>query len=250
MGLAEAPLSTSTPLTQLNSITRLPLGSTLTSIYKVVVPYTPVAVLSGAFFYRNGRVVLGDQEHHQASLHWAQPLYCIAMLTVFAWPALLSAMTRTTSARRQLLSISTFAILTIISLAAIHYGTIAHPFLLADNRHYTFYIWRKIINRTSWTRYALAPVYAAMLRLWWIALGENFYRFCLACLSRRSALADKPLLQTNQLYHSTGEFIVLVIGFLSVHLRCYHTLPSNRTKVLSHHLPYCSPSSLFRLQGD
>ena len=26
--------------------------------------------------------------------------------------------------------------------AVVHYFTIAHPYLLADNRHYTFYVWK------------------------------------------------------------------------------------------------------------
>ena len=37
--------------------------------------------------------------------------------------------------------------------------TIAHPYLLADNRHYTFYIWRKIITRTELSPIFLAPIY-------------------------------------------------------------------------------------------
>jgi alpha-1,2-glucosyltransferase len=39
-----------------------------------------------------------------------------------------------------------------------HY-TIEHPFLLADNRHYPFYVWRKIYKRHWTIRYALTPVY-------------------------------------------------------------------------------------------
>ena len=46
-----------------------------------------------------------------------------------------------------------------MGVLAVRYGTIAHPFLLADNRHYTFYVWRRIINARLWTRYALVPVY-------------------------------------------------------------------------------------------
>jgi alpha-1,2-glucosyltransferase len=28
---------------------------------------------------------------------------------------------------------------------AIHFGTVAHPYLLADNRHFTFYLWKDIL---------------------------------------------------------------------------------------------------------
>ncbi len=34
-----------------------------------------------------------------------------------------------------------------------------HPFLLADNRHLTFYIWRHVFRRWAWARFALIPVY-------------------------------------------------------------------------------------------
>ena len=50
-------------------------------------------------------------------------------------------------------------VLLTMGVLAVRYGTIAHPFLLADNRHYTFYVWRRIINAYSWSRYALVPVY-------------------------------------------------------------------------------------------
>ena len=35
--------------------------------------------------------------------------------------------------------------------------THAHPYLLADNRHYTFYIWRKVFMRHELVKYAFVP---------------------------------------------------------------------------------------------
>ena len=35
-----------------------------------------------------------------------------------------------------------FGALTAAAALAVRYGTIAHPYLLADNRHYTFYLWK------------------------------------------------------------------------------------------------------------
>ena len=37
--------------------------------------------------------------------------------------------------------------------------SLAHPYLLADNRHYPFYLWRKIINAHWLMKYMLVPVY-------------------------------------------------------------------------------------------
>lgn len=47
--------------------------------------------------------------------------------------------------------------------AMIANGTVAHPYLLADNRHYTFYIWKNILGPSALFRVALAPLYAACM---------------------------------------------------------------------------------------
>jgi alpha-1,2-glucosyltransferase len=47
---------------------------------------------------------------------------------------------------------------TAIALFAVHYNTIVHPFTLADNRHYVFYVFRLL--RRHWTlKYLVAPIY-------------------------------------------------------------------------------------------
>lgn len=174
LGLSNGPLAEESAITQLRSVTTLPWKSVVRMTTKLLGSFSPVAILSVTFFLRNGRIVLGDQDNHQASLHWAQPLYCVTMLTIFAWPALFSSVSGTSkvSSARWIRTIPLFCLFTVISLTAIYYGTIAHPFLLADNRHYTFYIWRRIINRTWYSRYIFAPAYSIMLRIWWTALGE------------------------------------------------------------------------------
>jgi len=45
------------------------------------------------------------------------------------------------------------------TLLIIRYNTIIHPFTLADNRHYVFYVFRYTILRHPIFRYILAPVY-------------------------------------------------------------------------------------------
>ncbi len=35
----------------------------------------------------------------------------------------------------------------------------AHPFILADNRHYTFYLWKNVFARNEMNRYLLVPLY-------------------------------------------------------------------------------------------
>jgi alpha-1,2-glucosyltransferase len=50
---------------------------------------------------------------------------------------------------------------TAATAAAVCCGTVTHPYLLADNRHYTFYLWKDILGPLGAWRAALAPAYAA-----------------------------------------------------------------------------------------
>ncbi|KAI4378617.1 hypothetical protein MLD38_016073 [Melastoma candidum] len=50
--------------------------------------------------------------------------------------------------------------LCIVGFLSVHFFSIAHPYLLADNRHYTFYLWRKIIHRHWSLKYLLVLPYA------------------------------------------------------------------------------------------
>lgn len=50
---------------------------------------------------------------------------------------------------------------------------IVHPFLLADNRHYPFYIWRKILNVHPLARYAAVPGYTTATSLLYSAIGRQ-----------------------------------------------------------------------------
>ena len=49
----------------------------------------------------------------------------------------------------------------IVTLLIIKYNTIIHPFTLADNRHYVFYVFRYTILRHQTIRYLLGPIYLA-----------------------------------------------------------------------------------------
>lgn len=48
--------------------------------------------------------------------------------------------------------------LTNAAMVAIHYNTIVHPFTLADNRHYVFYVFRVLMRREE-IKYLAAPIY-------------------------------------------------------------------------------------------
>jgi alpha-1,2-glucosyltransferase len=57
------------------------------------------------------------------------------------------------------------------TLLIIKYNTITHPFTLADNRHYMFYVFRYTILRHPLIRYILAPVYLGCAYLVYLTLS-------------------------------------------------------------------------------
>lgn len=134
----------------------------------IELPYIPAIFgFVGFVLWNQGSLALGDKSNHQVTFHLPQLGYFFAFALFFGWPALVPHM-RLRIRRKQVLI---FAALTALGLVAVHFFTVVHPFLLADNRHYTFYVWRRIVDVRPWARYALVPVYVASAMLWISALG-------------------------------------------------------------------------------
>ena len=106
-----------------------------------------------------------------ASLHLAQMLYIWPYFVFFSFPMLypwllnigipqrfLPREIRRHSARYQLPSLIVSVSIMAVMLAVVHYNTIVHPFSLADNRHYMFYVFRILLRHWS-IRYLAVPVY-------------------------------------------------------------------------------------------
>lgn len=63
-------------------------------------------------------------------------------------------------------------ILCVVLLVVVHFNTIVHPYLLADNRHYTFYLWNRFYGRHRLAKYLIIPVYVVTLTL----LQQNLHK--------------------------------------------------------------------------
>ncbi|KAJ6633375.1 putative Dol-P-Glc:Glc(2)Man(9)GlcNAc(2)-PP-Dol alpha-1,2-glucosyltransferase [Pseudolycoriella hygida] len=109
----------------------------------------------------NGSIVVGDKSAHEATLHLPQILYFSLFTFVFGISMLLTHLKRTITSACQKWYI--VAVGTIIIAVIIKFNTIVHPYLLADNRHYTFYVWNKFYGKYALARYAVAPVYVMSL---------------------------------------------------------------------------------------
>ena len=119
-------------------------------------------------------------------------LYLWPYITFFSWPTLLPSLlpvilvtlpdglqqrlhTALRPARKhvhRLPQLAVFIPFVGLALSVVHFNTVIHPFTLADNRHYTFYVFR-ILRRHSLVKYFAAPFY---IFLGWAvisALGNN-----------------------------------------------------------------------------
>lgn len=130
------------------------------------------------FVLRNGGVVVGDRDAHKPKLHLAQVCYFGAVTFAARLPAVAASWTSGRPRRRA--GRAAMAVLTLLCAACAAWSSLAHPYLLADNRHYTFYVWRKWLGRGLANRLTLAPVYAACLLWAWTQVGRS--QGFLACL--------------------------------------------------------------------
>ena len=119
--------------------------------------YIIVGLLFLAFLHLNNGVVVGDRSAHVATVHLMQLCYFAAFFTLLTWPA----------ACKNIPDFLTFLhqhwikvlLVSAVIVTIIHFNTLAHPYLLADNRHFTFYIWRRLVLKHWSLRYLLTPVY-------------------------------------------------------------------------------------------
>ena len=113
-----------------------------------------------------------------ASLHLTQMLYIWPYITFFSWPLVLwpllqhfvatatgltgfsypTTVLGTPPQALRLPRMRAWALWTALAMAVVRYNTIVHPFTLADNRHYMFYVFR-LLTRQRWVKYTAIPFY-------------------------------------------------------------------------------------------
>ncbi|MQL80019.1 hypothetical protein Taro_012487 [Colocasia esculenta] len=134
--------------------------------WKLLISFIPFVLVLAAFVtfvFWNGSIVLGAKEDHAVSLHFAQIMYLGLASAAATAPMHFSssqfAYLLDVCQKKKLPSFLQWFFALIIGSLAVHNFSIAHPYLLADNRHYTFYFWRKIIQAHWSVKYLLVPVY-------------------------------------------------------------------------------------------
>lgn len=119
--------------------------------------YLLVALVFLAFIKINNGIVVGDRNAHVAVMHPTQVLYFFGFSLFFGSPFACTRVSNLLDWLKKNKVLSFF--LAFLSMVIVKNYTIAHPYLLADNRHYTFYIWRRLIVRTEYSALVLVPIY-------------------------------------------------------------------------------------------
>lgn len=133
----------------------------LDNIRKIVTLLLPYAYVATGFLFfvtLNGGIVVGDKSSHQAVLHVLQIFYGSLFLLFFSAPLLVTT-DRLQRFWRFVCDEKLLAFLFhFIAVYLLTHHAYAHPYLLADNRHLAFYLWRRLLGHPL-LRFALVPFY-------------------------------------------------------------------------------------------
>lgn len=129
------------------------------------------------FVLINGGIVVGDRAAHQVNFHPTQIAYFCLFAGCMTWSfcATKAIPFVTQFCRRHYILV---AMATLALAGLVNSYTMAHPYLLADNRHYTFYFWRRFVTITPWSKFALVPFYI-------------FFAYCILYSIRRNGIIFK-----------------------------------------------------------
>lgn len=105
---------------------------------------------------KNGSLVLGDKSAHQAVIHIPQLFYFSLFTAVFSFPLCIYP---SIELLRNFQNFKFSLLLyTLLITAVVSVNTMTHLFLISDNRHYTFYIWKRVYEK-PFGRYIPVPLY-------------------------------------------------------------------------------------------
>lgn len=129
------------------------------SVLLLVWPYVLVAIGFFLFVFLNDGIVVGDRTSHEACLNFPQLFYFFSFTLFFTLPLTVCyyrVVRFLNFLKRQPFF---FLVVTALFLLLVWKFTFVHKYLLADNRHYPFYVWKKIFQRHELVRYLLVPAY-------------------------------------------------------------------------------------------
>uniref|UniRef100_A0A8D8B047 Dol-P-Glc:Glc(2)Man(9)GlcNAc(2)-PP-Dol alpha-1,2-glucosyltransferase n=1 Tax=Culex pipiens TaxID=7175 RepID=A0A8D8B047_CULPI len=162
------------------------------------------------FLWYNGSIVVGDKTAHVAAVHLPQIFYFSLFFAVFSPSHVLGTIRRIVRFALKRWYVSCFCVG--LFLCVIQLNTIVHPYLLADNRHYTFYIWMRFYQRWTFAKFLPVPVYYGILVLLGLILftrGQGGQTVGFSLLWILATLASVALQQLIEVRYFILPFLVL-----------------------------------------
>lgn len=208
----------------------------------ISIGYIIVIILFILFVYINGGITVGDRSAHKPFFHFPQIIYFFGSFGLSLFPVLLEYNIRRNIYLRHILKLLTLeentlcipiprsnsyikkllnfiiSILSIvIMLFCIFKFTYAHPYLVSDNRHYTFYLWR-LYNKFSFIKYAsIIPSHFILFTIFHMIIYSNSNKGMLPITSKDDQ--SKALKSIAQQYR-------LIWLIATIILICSVTIPS------------------------
>lgn len=153
--------------------------SNLPSILLIVWPFVIIVAGFVGFLLTNGGIVVGDKANHEMTFHGAQVLYFIVVAASGFGLSLIAPRNLKRffgSVRRNAGSLrgALFMIfVAVVTIGVIYRFSPVHKFMLADNRHYTFYVWRKFFLKHKMAKFLPTPLYLFFGWRCWDELGRR-----------------------------------------------------------------------------
>ncbi|XP_030764942.1 putative Dol-P-Glc:Glc(2)Man(9)GlcNAc(2)-PP-Dol alpha-1,2-glucosyltransferase [Sitophilus oryzae] len=171
--------------------------------------YLSVLIFFIAFVIINGSIVVGDKEAHQLSINIPQVFYFSLFCLIFGWPYFASEVFNFLLFVKRHKLLITLSIS--ISVLVIYFNTVVHPYLLADNRHFIFYVWNRFYGKYWWFRYSMIPVYIfslyVIIKLVWDKSDISF------------SLVFFPAVTLLLIFQSLIEVRYFLVPYLIIRLR-------------------------------
>ncbi|VDN02637.1 unnamed protein product [Thelazia callipaeda] len=117
------------------------------------------------FVFNNNSIVLGDRSAHQPVPHFMQFFYFLVFHCFSSAPLLLCRSKTYHCIKENILHPVKSLILLLLISCCVYFFTFQHQYLLADNRHFTFYIWRRWFLRHPCCKYIAVIFYILALKL-------------------------------------------------------------------------------------
>nr|CAD2159433.1 unnamed protein product [Meloidogyne enterolobii] len=127
--------------------------------FKFIYQFLLVFAFMCFLVWNNGSIVLGDKTAHKPAIHLPQLFYFVGFTAASSMPLFISYFFQNYKKIFNRFSLISMLFISLFAFLSVNCCTLAHPYLLADNRHFTFYLWQRFFQRHWIAKYLAIPFY-------------------------------------------------------------------------------------------